>query len=117
PPPAPSATPTLPPTPTPTPTLAATPTPTPTPTGGETVFSVSADAQIKSTSPDGNYGTYPTIRANTSSSYTYRSYLTFDLAGISGSVTSATLRLFVTDGSPDGGRVAPVSSSWSESTL
>jgi hypothetical protein len=78
---------------------------------------VSADAQVRSASPNGNYGTYPSLRANTSSSYTYRSYLTFDVRGLSGVVKSAVLRLAVVDGSSDGGRVGPVATGWDEATL
>jgi hypothetical protein len=115
--PAPTPTPVPTATPVPTPTPTPTPNPTPTPTAGTSTFVVSADAQVKSTSPDGNYGTYPTIRANTGSSYTYRSYLTFDVTGLAGSVSSATLRLYVNDGSADGGRVGPVAVAWNESTL
>lgn len=44
-------------------------------------------------------------------------YLKFDLSGITGRVRRATLRLFCTDSSPDGGTVYPVrDSSWVEGT-
>ena len=43
------------------------------------------------------------------------SYLSFDLSAVAAPVTRATLTLFCTDGSPDGGTVYPVSdSSWIE---
>ncbi|MFL5642685.1 MAG: DNRLRE domain-containing protein [Chloroflexota bacterium] len=115
--PTPTPTPTATPTPKPTATATPTPTPTPAPTGGTVTIPVSADAQVKDTSPTGNYGTYPSLRANTSSSYVYRSYLTFNVPSLSGPVASVKLRLNVVDGSADGGRVGPVATGWSESTI
>jgi hypothetical protein len=49
-----------------------------------------------------------------SSAPSYRSYLTFDVKGVIGTIRSAKLRLYVTDASPDGGRVHPVSATWTE---
>jgi PKD repeat protein len=91
-------TPTPPPTPTPTPPA----TPTPTPTGAGLTFEPMADAYVSSKSPSTNYGSISTLRtredANASNS-TYRSYLMFDVAGLSGPASSVRLRLFVTDAS------------------
>src|SRR5207244_4820086 len=45
------------------------------------------------------------------------SYLRFDLSAVAAPVTRATLTLFCTDGSPDGGTVYPVAASgWVEGT-
>jgi hypothetical protein len=44
--------------------------------------------------------------------------VTFDLSGVSGTVTSAKLRLFTTDASPYGGQVYAVpAASWTESGI
>ena len=48
---------------------------------------------------------------------TYHSYLQFSLSGLTGTVSSAKLPLFVTDSSPDVGSVFDVSNSWSELTI
>ena len=47
----------------------------------------------------------------------FRSYLTFQVSGLGGPVTSARLRLYVMDGSPEGGSVYAVSAPWDETTL
>jgi PKD repeat protein len=93
---------------------------TPPPPGGQQAFDAVADAHVKSTSATKNYGTETTlrVRAGTSpSDTTYRSYLKFDVAGLSGAPTGAKLRLFVTDATPDGGRVFPVASTWTETGI
>jgi hypothetical protein len=57
-----------------------------------TVFNPAADAYVSSSSPNSNYGTSTHLRAQ-GSSPTYRSYLSFDVQGLSGQVTGAVLRL------------------------
>jgi trimeric autotransporter adhesin len=93
-------------------------TPPPPPPGG--TFTAIADAQVKSTSAGTNYGTLSSlrIRQGTSSTDTfYWSYLKFEVTGLSGPVSGAKLRLYSTDGGPDGGSVYAVSNSWTESGL
>jgi PKD repeat protein len=83
-------------------------------------FSPIADAHVKSTSPTKNYGADTSLRlrqGTAASPDTYRSYLKFDVAGLSGAPASAKLRLFVTDASPDGGSVFAVSNAWTETAL
>ena len=63
-----------------------------------------ADAQVNSGTPTGNYGSLATIRTReatgTPTDPTYRSFLTFNVSGVGGqSITSVTLRLYVTDAS------------------
>jgi PKD repeat protein len=73
-----------------------------------------ADARVKSTSPTSNYGDEDRLRVR-SDSPSYDSYLRFDVNGVgSSSVVSARLRLFVTDGSPDGGTFYETASDWTE---
>jgi acid phosphatase type 7 len=57
-----------------------------------TVFNPVADSYVSSSSPNTNYGTSTHLRAQ-GSSPTYRSYLRFDVQGLSGQVTGAVLRL------------------------
>jgi hypothetical protein len=94
---------------------AAPPGPGPGP-GGTFTFPAVADAMVKSTSPTKNYGAETTLRVKTDDT-AWRSFVRFDVSGLAGSVTRATLRLWVTDGSREGGRVFPVASAWSETGL
>ncbi len=63
---------------------------------------------------DENYGMATTLRVRYSAADANHGYLRFSVAGISGSVTSAKLRLYVADASLDGGSVYRVSDSWTE---
>ena len=55
-------------------------------------FSASADAYVSSARPDVNRGSSPVLR--TASRPKIMSYLTFQVSGLSGTVTAATLRLW-----------------------
>ncbi|QDV05206.1 Protease 1 precursor [Planctomycetes bacterium Poly30] len=77
-------------------------------------FEPVADARVRSNSPNNNYGfsDYLQVRGGGTE---YRSYLQFDVTGIGANpVSSAVLRLFVTDGTPVGGTVYSVGSGWTE---
>jgi acid phosphatase type 7 len=89
------------PTPTRTPTIAVsataafTRTPTATSsggTGGTFTFTSIADSYVESSNPSTNYGSATQIRVDASPDV--RSYLRFNVQGLSGNVTSATLRLY-----------------------
>jgi PKD repeat protein len=90
----------------------------PPPTGTQTLTPV-ADAHVKSSSPSTNYGKLDTLRLRNggTTSDTYRSYLKFDVSGLSAAASSAKLRLFVTDPSPDGGSVYKVGDGWTETGI
>ena len=78
------------------------------------VFTPVRDARVKSSNPSTNYGTSDTLRVRAGSP-AYQSYLAFDVAALDGDpIVSATLRVFVTDGSNDGGTVYATLGSWSE---
>ncbi len=80
-------------------------------------FVPTADAYVKSSSPTSNYGTRSELRVKTGDSL-YRSYLRFNVSSLTGPwVISAKLRLFTTDGSPDGGALYPVATGWTESGI
>ena len=92
------------------------------PGGGGSVltFRPVADAQVKSTGPTTNYGKLTTIRlreGTPADTTTYRSYLKFDVSGLTGPVASVKLRLYVTDASPAGGRVYTADSGWTETGI
>lgn len=75
---------------------------------GTVTFLVSDDAYVKSSSPAKNYGAETTLRLR-SGDPIYNNYFKFNLIGLTGGVQSAKLRLFVTDGGPDGGALYAVS--------
>ena len=80
---------------------------------GVFTFQAVADAMVKSTSPTNNYGGATTLRVKNDDTV-WRTFARFDVGGLAGTVTRATLRLWVTDGSKDGGSVFPVASTWTE---
>jgi PKD repeat protein len=74
------------------------------------------DAYVRSLSPTTNYGGAGTLRVKDggATGEHYRSFLKFDVAGLSGPVTHATLRLYVLDPATSGGNVFVASNAWSE---
>ena len=78
-------------------------------------FASVADARVQAANPSSNYGTSSLI--GTDASPSVDTYVRFDVAGFSGTVQSARLRLFATNGSVDGPSVSPTSSGWGETTL
>ena len=81
------------------------------------------DAWVRSSSPNSNFGARPELTVR-SGNQTARSYLKFNVSGLTGAVQSATLRLRVIDAGPDGGSVFAVSNNlagtstpWTESVL
>jgi|GEM_PF-1270802 len=87
-------------------------------------FAPQHDVYVNSSTPITNYGTSGTLRVKVSASETFCSYLKFEVTGVSGTLMSATLRLYVSDAGPDGGSVYLVSNDyldgsapWTESGL
>ena len=81
------------------------------------------DAWVRSSSPSSNFGARPELSVR-GGNQTTRSYLKFNVSGVTGAVQSATLRLRVIDAGPDGGSVFSVSNNfagtstpWTESGL
>lgn len=85
----------------------------PTP-GTTTTFTPTADAYVKSDTATTNYGSASNLRVR-SSGPIVRTYLKFDVSGLSGPAVSAKLRLRVADPGSDGGRVYLVTDNgWTE---
>jgi hypothetical protein len=76
-----------------------------------------ADAYVNAGSPSTNYGTLATLRGD--GSPVVRSYLRFNLQGLTGAVTRATLRVFANSSSGGGtDNIQSVSdNTWGESTI
>lgn len=79
------------------------------------VFSPVADARVEGASPDQNFGSSSVLKVDDSPQYA--SFLRFEVSGLSGTVTSAKLRLYATDATVNGPAVYTTSSSWQESTV
>jgi hypothetical protein len=76
-------------------------------------FPVAADAHTTVSKPSANYGTATSMKIDSDPLAT--GYLRFDLSGLSGSVTKATLRLWATNASDSGLGVRSVSgTTWRE---
>ena len=79
-----------------------------------------ADAFVRSDNLSKNYGTSTELRirqGNSSNPLVIRSYLKFTITGLSGTVTSAKLRLWITDAGTDRGSTYSASNSWTESAI
>jgi hypothetical protein len=74
-------------------------------------FNPTQDADVKSSFSATNYGANPSLRLR-DGSVKYNSYLKFEVTGLGGPVQSARLRLYVTEGSDDGGTVYAVSNNY-----
>jgi hypothetical protein len=108
-----TATPTQTDTPSPTPT---TPTPTSTTAPNSFTFTPVADSYVNASSTSTNYGTSTTLRVD--GSPFVNSYLRFNLSGLSGTVTKATLRIYANSASTSGIQAHGVSDiSWGEKTI
>jgi PKD repeat protein len=80
-------------------------------------FAPVADARVHQSEPTTNFGTATSLRAKTSSTSSYESFLRFAVTGLTGPVQSAKLRLYVTDPSPNGGSLYLTGDAWTESTV
>jgi hypothetical protein len=89
----------------------------PPPSGDPITVITSADARVSQSVPASNYGSDASLRVRLDPTGAYRSHLRFAVTGITGTVSSVKLRLFVTDAAPAGGTVYPTTAAWTESTL
>ena len=85
-------------------------------TTAATAFSPSADAYVNAAKKSRNYGATTDLRADASPDV--RTYLRFDIQGLTGPVTRALLKLYAVKGSRIGLDVRPVSdTTWGESQI
>ena len=97
-------------------------TPSGTSGGITTTFGPTADARVEQANPTTNVGTSSTLGADQSSTAQIESYLTFNVGGLTGPVSSAKLRLRTTTGSSSPTTNGPAvygvtGNSWGESTV
>jgi hypothetical protein len=80
-------------------------------------FTPAHDTRVISSTPTVTAGTITVLRVRSETSNpVYRTYLKFNVAGVSGPILNAKLRLFCNDDAPDGGRVYAVSNNYSGTT-
>jgi hypothetical protein len=105
------------PTPTHTPVApTATPTPTTAQTGNSVTFIPTADSYVNADSPTTLYGSATTLRADASPDV--HSYLRFNVQGLSGAVSRATLRVFANSAANMGYEIHSVNdNTWTEAAL
>jgi hypothetical protein len=80
-----------------------------------TVFTPIADARIQSDQAAANFGSADRLGADNSPRT--KSFLRFDVTGLTSAATGARLRLWVTDKSSNGPEVRTVNGPWDEATL
>ena len=89
----------------------------PSPARSTQTFHPIADAVAHEASPSHAFGRELELLSEPEPGSSSQSFLQFDLAALTGTPTSARLRLFVEDESNSGGSLYLVSNSWSEETL
>jgi hypothetical protein len=82
---------------------------------GTYTFTPLADAQVSSDAPTTNYGT--SARLTVDGGPAAHSLVRFNASGLAGTVTSARIRIYVNNPSPDGPTLYRTSSSWSETAV
>jgi 3-phytase len=80
-------------------------------------FSPVADARVEQANPDANYGYSRRLVTDEEPAAERRSYLKFEVSGISGPVTNAKLRLYSEAASVDGPELRPVVTNWDENSI
>jgi Predicted phosphohydrolases len=110
-------------------TAAMTETPATTETGAPTdsstpassaslTFVAEADARVKQSSPSTNYGTATTLQVDDTSDPDLESFLRFTVAGVSGPVQNARVRLYTTtNGTKNGPAIYATNPSWNEKDI
>jgi glucose/arabinose dehydrogenase/PKD repeat protein len=76
-----------------------------------------ADARVEEASPTLNFGTSTRLRVEGGVDPDIESYLRFTVSGVTGTLQSARLRLFVTDPTADGPAVYTTGNTWSETGI
>ncbi|MEP7133750.1 MAG: right-handed parallel beta-helix repeat-containing protein [Chloroflexota bacterium] len=102
--------------PTATPTSTFTPTPTGVPSSSLT-FIADADSYVREASVNSNSGTDTQLWADGDIGATYETYLKFSVSGITGTVQSATVRVYSTSSTVDGPTIYATNTNWTETGI
>jgi hypothetical protein len=79
-------------------------------------FAPTQDAMVSSKKPTTNYGASTSLELRSQSRETLNSYLKFEVTGLSGTIRSARLRLYVDKSADSGGSVYAVSNDYLDTT-
>jgi hypothetical protein len=86
--------------------------------GGPAIFVAEADTRVRQARPDTNYGSEATLHADGAGDSEIESLVRFTVTGITDSIESARLRVYVSDNGTDNGpAVHATDPSWSESEV
>ena len=77
-------------------------------------FAPVADSYVDERNPVSNFGSLVSLKSDGGSGVLEESLLRFDVAGVTGPVTSAVLRIYATNGTGNGPEVFPAENGWSE---
>jgi hypothetical protein len=104
---------------TPATTETAVPTDTSTPSSGASLtFVAEADARVKQSSPSTNYGSATTLQVDDTSDPDLESFVRFTVAGVSGPIQSARVRLYATtNGTQNGPAIYATNPAWNEKDI
>jgi hypothetical protein len=97
-----------------------TPTNTQTPVAGtlSVTFAAEADARVKQSSPNTNYGNATTLQVDDTSDPDLESFIRFTVTGVSGPVQNARVRLYATtNGTKNGPAIYATDPSWDEKDI
>jgi hypothetical protein len=88
------------------------------PSSSAVTFIATSDAQVKEAQPGTNYGKTTYLQVDGGSGSRVESYMLFNVSGLSGSVSSAKLRVYdTTNGSSNGPMVYGTGTSWTETGI
>ena len=76
-----------------------------------------ADARVVESNPGANYGSSGSLATDRDPGAERRSYLKFEVSGLTGPVTGAKLRLYAKGATADGPELWPVASGWDEGSV
>ena len=99
-----------------TPTTIFTPTPT-VASSSSLTFIANADSYVRESNVNSNYGTNVQLWLDSDIGASYETYLKFSVSGITGTIQSATLRVFSTSSTVDGPTVYATTTTWSETGI
>jgi len=92
---------------------------TPLPSSSSTLkFAAEADSQVKEANPNANYGSYKSFLVDGASDPDVESYIRFTVSGVSNTIQSAKLRLYVsTNGTANGPAIYGTTNRWPETGI
>ena len=76
-----------------------------------------ADSRVREAGPNANFGADPALNVDGDAGAQVESYIRFTVTGISGTVSSAQLRVYVIDGTQNGPAIYTTDNAWTETAI